>query len=454
MAVAISLQIGDAGTNVSLTSSGVRVLEYPMNAPDINQGVLQSLGDGNTLGVPSFSNVTESLDLHISDSTAALVAAKIQSIERLLDLARQGSLGYLDDRVYLRIQFDNDSLVWRSQILAAKLELPEGSNQIWRKYVKATLIITRRYYFEAESMQAVEVTSGTTTTATTGYATVYNSDDTHATQRNWWQVAAAQVTGSLPAPAKLYIKNTSGATRAFGTAYLGNYVFNDPASVDPIFRSNDAAGSDTTPGPGETTIYHWSLASGGLIDDFAGQQGRFVVVWSDRPAADNLVRAAVQYRFPSPVFDLALGEQMLDNPNEFAQDLGALPIPPGGYVSGMGDNFYLALKSLPAAGGTDTLGVDWLQIFPTGVGRYRVIKGITNFSLSTNEEVIDDGPNNVCYALSGSDAHPLFRPLHTPLHLWPGRINRMRLIISGGSSFEADNTWGVKMEYKPRRLSF
>ena len=453
MAVSIILRVGDTNTyDVSLTSSGVAVLDYPMSSPDLNQSVLQNLGDGNTLGVPSFSNVTESLDLHISDSTAALVATKVQAIERLLDLARQGSLGYLDDRLYLRVQFDNDSLVWRSQILAAKLELPEGTNQIWRKYVKATLIITRRFYWETEAMQAVEVSSASTA-ATTSYATVYNSKLSSG-NTNLFAIAANQVTGSLPAPAKIYIKNISGATRYFRAAHIGNYVFNDPANIQPIFNGATADASDTTPGATEQDVYSWEL-DGGLVDDFAGQMGRFVVVWSNLPAVDNLIRAAVSLGSPFPSLALALGEQMLNTEGHYVQDLGALPIPPGGYTAGMGAALYAAIKSLTATG-SDTLGVDWLQIFPTGVGRYRVIKGIYSMSISTNNEVIDDGPNNACWEVgTGGVLLPTLRPLHTPIYLWPGRAQRFRMIISSGAfTMETAQPWGVKVEYRPRRLSF
>ena len=395
--------------------------------------------------------MTESLDIHISDSTAALVASKVQAIERLLDLARQGSLGYLDDRLYLRIQFDNDSVVWRSQILAAKLEMVTGSDQIWRKFVKGTLIITRRFYWETEAMQALEVSSYSTA-ATTGYATIYNGSDGGVP--NDFSVAAAQVTGSLPAPAKIYIKNISGASRAFGTAYIGNYVFNDPTNIVPYYKAATASFSNTTPGPTttETGIYQWAIGSA-LVNDFAGQFGRFVVVWSDRPAIATLIRAAIQVT-ATATFDLALGEQMLDVPNDFVQDLGALPIPPGGYIAGMGADMSFALKALPAAGVEDTLGVTMLHIFPSGIGRFRVVKGISNFSMGSNEEVIDDGPNNVTYSLSGAAASPLFRPLYSPIYLWPGRLNTMRLIISGGTTFEDNYAWGIKMEFRPRRLSF
>jgi hypothetical protein len=451
MAVAIWLRVGDTSTyDISLTSSGVRVLDYPMNAPDINQMALQSLGDGNSLGVPSFSNVTESIDIHVSDSTAALVADKVRAIERLLDLARQGTLGHLGDKLFLRIQFDHDAVVWRSQILAARLEMEEGSNQIWKKFVRGTLIITRRYYWEAETLQQVELSSGASGT-TMGYATMYNNDDVHATNRNWVDIAAAQVTGSLPAPAWIAVKNSSGSARSFSALYIGNYVFSGSDTVDPIFRAEDVTFGDGTPGTTEQEIFTWSM--GALADSFRGQFGRFVVVWSDLPAATTLVRALVDFRFPVPTFPLALGELMLAT-GDAVMDLGGLPIPPANWVSGgMGDKMALTLHA-KAATGTDTLNIDWLQIFPSGKGLYRVIKAITTYSVAVDEIVVDNGPADAVYSVDGSDIYPVYRPFFDPIYLWPGRQQRLRFVISGGTSIEAGHPWGILIQYRPRRQSF
>mgnify|MGYP003383027342 CR=1 FL=1 len=121
----------------------------------------------------------------------------------------------------------------------------------------------------------------------------------------------------------------------------------------------------------------------------------------------------------------------------------------------MGTGMYGAIKSLTATG-SDTLGIDWLQLFPTGVGRYRVIKGIYSMSISTNNEVIDDGPNNAAWEVeTGGVLLPTLRPLHTPIYLWPGRDQRLRLIISSGAfAMETGVAWGVKIQFRPRRLSF
>ena len=304
-------------------------------------------------------------------------------------------------------------------------------------------------------MKSLEVASGTTTTPTTGFATIYNSDDTHISQRNWITVAAAQVQGSLPAPAKITIKNLSGGSRNFGPTYIGNYVFNDPTTLDPYFRHEDASVVDTTPSSVEGDSYAWELFGNNISNNFMGQFGRFVVVWSDRPAATTLIRAAIRYGSSSPPnIDLAMGEQMLNSTSDYVTDLGALPILPGGFTGSLGDNVYFTVRSKTPSGG-DTLGIDWLQIFPSGAGLYRVLKTAYSFGLANNEMVIDDGPEGSTYTYDGSLPLPLIRPLFSPIHLWPGRINLVRFIISGGAfSFEPDQAWGIKAEMRYRRLSF
>lgn len=453
MALQVWLRVGDtSASDISLTTNGIAITDYPMATPEVDQGVIENLGDGDSLSVPSWRSVTESIQLHFSGASAAIVAAKFTDIERVLDVARQGSNGNFENKVYLRVQFDQDAAPWRSQILAAMLVPNDATDRVWRKYATPTLIITRRYYWEYETMQDLAVSSGVSA-ATTGYATVYNAHDSHATNQNWFQIDSALIGGSVPTPAYIRIKNTSGATRAVGAIYLGNYV-NIPTSIDPIYLGSGASSSDTTPGTTEQNIYSWALPSSSLLDGFKGKFGRFVVAWSDRPAITTLVRAALQYQFPSPQVDLAVAEPILATENEFVTDIGAIALPPSGFIAGMGSGVHLVVKA-KAFGVTDTLGINWLQIFPSGAGRYRVIRGIVNFSVAPNDEIVDDGPEGAVYGVeAGGTPVPLFRPLFSPLYLWPKKTQRFRLLISGGGSLETGVTWGVQVKYKPRRLTF
>lgn len=452
MPLQLTLRVGETTAQDVPLHTGGMITSYLMNSPDIDQEVLSDLADGNTFSVPTFSNVTESIDLMIQGSEA-VIAAKVQAIERLLDLARQGTTGYLDDKLYLVAQYPQDTEVWRSQILAAKWVAANIADEMYRGVLTGTITLTRRYYWETEAIKAISCTSGATVTATTGFVTVYNADDTSATNRNWWQCAADQVVGTLPAPAKIEIQNNTGASRIATNVYLGNYVFTNPTGVDPIYRGEEKAGGTGIAHTAEDDLMWWSLSSGSLVNSFKNQFGRVLVVFTSQPNTDTLLRAAMQLRFfPAPL-DLAVGEPVLAAAGEAVMDLGSIPIPPGDYWQNSSPHLYLTLKAKVAAGRPDdTIGFDWIQVFPSGVGRYRVLRGFVQLTMGDGDILVDDGINGGVYGQTGTEQMPIYRPYFMPIHLWPNKINRLRLII-GGLTIEAGQAWQVRMSYRPRRLS-
>ncbi len=449
MTMQVRLRVGASTTGEVLLHTGdVTILNYAMQSPNVEQTALASLGDGNGLSIPKWGNVTESIDLMIQASTVQLVRDKVQAIERLLDLARQGTLGWLEDRVYLSVQFDQDTgNGWRSQILAAKLDLNNVTNEIWRKYVLATLIITRRYYWETELTQAISLTSGPNSTPTTAGVQVFNNPDSAGVWHNWFDIAAAQVTGTLPSPLKLTVQNNSGSARETKAFYFGNYVFNDPANIDPVFYVNT---SKTWLGTLGTTTHQVALSGGNLLSSFKSQFGRILVIYYDRPAGTTLVRAALQVGFSTAAFDIAQGEHVLGE-NDWVVDLGGLPLPPG-YWEGSSNLMYLGHQANAVNG--DTLGINWLQVMPSGPGRYRVVKGITNsYGLQHGDSMIDDGYSGSAYSLEGGLIIPAFRGYFEQIHVWPNRINRIRMVVQGNVSMETNRSWLVTASYRPRRLT-
>jgi hypothetical protein len=453
MSLVLTLRVGTStAQDIILTAEPGGVSRYAMGTPDIDQETLRNLGDGDSLSVPAWRNVTESLDLRIIDSTDEAVRTRVQAIERLLDLARQGTTGYLDDRLYLIARFDHDTEDWRSQILAARWLSDTATDQIWRNYVEGTLVLTRRYYWETITQHDVLLTSGVTTTPSSS-ATVYNADDTHATNRNWLQASADQVIGAIPAPATIALTNASGGDRWMGSLYLGNYVYTAPTTVDPIFRDDQQSVSDSSIATGsESEAAAWLLSSNNLTNSFKGQFGRVLAVFDDRPAVTTLLRVGLQLRMAANI-DIVMGEQVLSSANDFVLDLGGIPIPPGGYWDGVGANLHLMIKAR-AQGSADTLGFNWILVMPSGHGRFRLVQGIETLELAADEAVVDDGANGGVYVLTGANKMPLLRPLFTPIHLWPGKINRIRFLISGGAiAMEPGHIWSASMSYRPRKLT-
>ena len=260
--------------------------------------------------------------------------------------------------------------------------------------------------------------------------------------------------GSLPAPCKITIKNYSGAQRRVESVHLGNYLFNGNDGVDPIFRGEEAAaGTSNVFITDEGDAIWWVLTSSNLLYGWRGQFGRMIGVFTSRPDTTTLVRASLHLRLGAQVIDLALAEPCLNQSSHYVLDLGSIPLPPSSAWQNSQGYMNLGIKGKTVTG-TDTIGVDWIQIFPAGAGRYRLVKGISMITLEANEEIVDDGLLDSCYALSGGWVVPLFRPLFTPIHLWPGKLQRLRMLISSGNSTpEAGQGWGVRVQTRFRRLS-
>jgi hypothetical protein len=248
-------RITDGTVVIDLNVSPILTTTYVQQSPEVNNDVLKNLGDGDLLAVPTWANVVETLELLITGASATAVRDSIRSIEALLDTARQNRLTWRGTRVWLEVQYDQDSSVWwRSEILAGRLSHKHAADQIWKAKLETALIITRRYFWEGPETQ-VQMSSAGTGTPTTGYVTVYNDDDATA-NTNWFQIAAAQVDGVIPSPLKLEVLNNTGAMVPLQSMHLGNYVHMDAANIDPILRGSDAAYSDTSwAGTTETVVY-------------------------------------------------------------------------------------------------------------------------------------------------------------------------------------------------------
>jgi hypothetical protein len=445
-----TLTITDGTTTVDINSTAIRTLDgWVPSTPQLNENAIANLGDGDTLGVPTWRNVTETIPLLLIGNAATIAAAQ-QSLEKLVDQARQNRLTWGNTRVYLQVQFSHDAAVWRSEVLAGRVVPVDPAGRLAMGSMEVSLILTRRYYWEGPAT-ALELTSQTTTVATTGYVTVYNDDDA-STTTNWFQVASAQVTGDLPSPLKIELKNNSGGTRYARGIFFGNYVWMDPTTIDPILRGSEASGgaTGTLASTTEAITHLWALSTAQLAD-MNGQYARILVAFSTEPKADTLMRAALQYNDGGTYIDLVIGEQIRAG-GEVVLDLGAMPVPPGGAATAS-DDIYLALRG-QAMSGSDSIVVDWAQFMPAGHGLFRHLRGVTlAVSAPNGASVFDDGIDRIIYTLESGVNVPKHRGFHAPLHVWPGRTQRMRVMVQGHTALEAGQVYQVKASYRPRRLT-
>ncbi len=437
--MAPTIQLTDGTTTVDLNSSGILTTRHQFTGASIDQERVEAGRDKWNLGTPSWTNATESLDLLITKSTPALIQAEVQKIEGLLDKARQSALTWNGARVYIQVKHDGDSVTWRSEILAGKLEFGDVLSDMALGRAEARLIYTRRHFWEGPRT-ALELSTAADTTPTTNEVTLHLTDDATAGERNYINIAAAQVTGVLPAPVELQIRNAEATDKNWRGFYLGNLV--NLGAIDPILTGGTGTSWSSDD---EQEIHRFSLTTG-QVNGIAGQFCRVLAVLTSNP--DGYLRAGVMASLGSIRLDVYKAASQVYADGGGIWDLGVVPIPPGGYTTNAAVLF-VAIFGQKNGGGT--LGIDYVHIMPAGYGLYRYVAQ-PGFSIPSTVAFVDDGPEGRVYArtVSTGDEYPILRAYGEPLHLWPGKINRLRVMVAGSTKGDAVE---AQAWYRPRRLT-
>lgn len=444
-----TISLTDGGTPVQLNDgTATMILSYNMASPMVDQATLPAAQDGQFLSTPTWGNVEESIELLIMGSTVDAVRAKIQSIEAILDRARQNRLTWGNARCYIQAKIDGETDTWRSQILAGRLSVREPLDGTWKKKIEATLQLTRRYFWEGA--RTALYMSSAATAETTDPVTWHNGADNVAGERNYLHIGATRVTGVLPTPLELKL-TFGGTTSQIQDIYIGNHVWMDPANIDPILLGSAAAegAAETWATDGEVTTHTWTLADA-LLADINGQYVRPLVAFSDPPDQTTLVRGTELVLLAA----LNLQVYSADAVRGAARtvlDVGAFPIPTRGYAAGTnaGTKFRLTMRKT----GGDTVNVHSLHFMPSGDGLFRRLRAVdAGLILETGDGVVDDGIEGVAYLFDGASTYPTWKGYHQPIHVWPGRVNRLRVLV-GADPFASSVAWSAQAFYRPRRLT-
>ena len=443
----------DGTTTISLVASGVWLENYDMKVPQ---------DDDKT--------VVDTVDIIINAATGALVQAQAQAIYAMLEAARQYQETRTGARVFVTAQLISDTDTWRAELVGGRMELAEDALAVWGNYkVRATLYLERVPYWEgAETPIPLTNTNGTNNT--TGLA-IYNNGDATSTsptaRNNHVLIAAADVVGALPAPVKIELKNSTGSAQTLNAIHMANLALTSPSNFPHILEAEDR----TT---GGTTISD-SGCSNGIYLQLTSYTSGQTVVWN---LSTTLLQKsvgrwfrlllAIKYRTATHAQSETVQAEILDSTGAFVvasgpevsistvapgpyplTDLGAFPLPPGGYDSAWG-----ALKlrlTFRLASGTATTQLDFIQI--TSTDSYRVLD-MRPTAIANNALVVDNGLDRLAYVETSGARAPYAFPRGAPLMVWPGKLQRVYILAdmpSGGINI--DLKWLVRMWYRPRRVS-
>lgn len=400
--------------------------------------------------------VTETAEVTLL-GTASAIRSYVNSLERLFESARQRLETHAGARLYVEYQAVTGDDYYRSEILYGRLVWSENpaARRLSDTTVRAQIAIhwTRRHFWEGALTQ-LSLTSSANGTPTTSAVTLYSNDDATPSQTNWIGIANTQVGGTLPAPLKLELAQGDATARAWRTFYLANNVYSNPTAMDPFLLGSEAVGgaaASWTPSSDHSNTLRWVwLLPASQLADLAGRYWRVIVALDPDGDGDWYLKPWVTAAVSGVYQTLWEGDEVYISGATNLYDLGALPIPPGGYDAGKANvalNF--SVRDAAAGGGT----VDFVQFTPTRPGMFRKVTQL-GFSISQNDALVDDGPEGLLYFQAAGDGHHelIYRGENEPLHVWPGITQRLRVLVTG-SSFTAGWSLKARAWYRPRRLT-
>lgn len=453
--------------NASVTSFYVREGGYVMRSAQPASTRPAAAGDDFASSPWEYQNVSETMDFVANAQTGGLsgglagLVAVTRILQAFLEGARQRQKTGMGPKVYLVVKFDSDTVYWRSEILTGSFSFPDPLGQLTRLTMDATLTFQRRYYFEYHGTGiltgydpiALMLTSTEDTLATSVDA--YTSDGSDLVATNWVQIPSSQVTGVLPAPVKLRIKNDSGSSISWREFYIANTVFSDPLTFDPFLQGSEAAGGATFAWSttSEDVAWRWTptVLTDARLADLAGRYYRLLAVIENGATAGVYLRASIEVWVSGAWVTQYSGGRIYYNGTDELIDLGAFPIPPGGYDP-LGSDVAIRISVQKPEGGSSSMTLDFVQMTPTGDGLFQRIVQV-GFAAPNLSAVVFDGIENNYYYDDVGVHRAILRPRGNPVLLWPNVNNRLRLLFREETGYFAARRMEISAFYRPRRLT-
>jgi hypothetical protein len=131
----------------------------------------------------------------------------------------------------------------------------------------------------------------------------------------------------------------------------------------------------------------------------------------------------------------------------YMQDLGAIPLPPGGSNASGWSQLVLRLW-FRGASTSLSAAIDYFVLAPAEQRFYRyfVQRGML---VQNNDWLVDDGIENAQYLIEAGANHPIYNTVTPPVHVVPNTAQRL-YIWQEGQSVTAAWTMQIQAFYRPR----
>ena len=436
--MAITITITDGTETATLTATDALLESYEEKTPDVDAG-----------------SVTETLEVSLIGGNTA-VDATIAKLERLFQGSRE-RVGGAYGIAYTYIKVTIDSAVWRSPVLDGKVVI---AGDAWLKYERATglrkasVIVTREAWWEADSEVQIPLTNSNGTNDTAGLK-VYNCRDltgSSPNQRdNLVQVnGAAHVLGDLPAPVRMEV--TVGVTYTMTDLMIAQNVYSTPGSL--------------------TTWYEYEAVSGGWghHDDALASGGGYHSVVSTTPVVDLSLGSEVGYlkagyyrilgrisalgtwKFRPYYYDgSGIKHQntitvIRASANFYWQDMGIIQAPVRYFPGAVYTSGHVGWEAFIDVAGT--LGVDCIQFTPLDGWKRAKMMGV----VGNGKLIIDEILGNIWSEDYLGNVNGSASVTGDILKVYPNKLQRFYFVWNTtDTDAVVDASVGVKMWYRPRK---
>lgn len=462
------LNIVNGSGTITLNSSNHRVLHYVPTPPPIDESTRTAILSGKVSG-DGFT-VTESARVEFGGTASADIVTALQAVESALEFAalRREQIG-AGDRVFITYQPDGGTVAYRSEILDGRVELDSDAQDYGRWFtnfrVAATIAWRRRFFWEHNEEQSITVSNSA---GTAGSAAVYMHDDADAGHDNYVQIAAAQVGGVVPAPAKIAITHSYAGTaaRRIYTSHKGGgadsfqHIYEAEAAT--LNGTYAAATADANASGGTVVnvtnvpasaaaIATWPITSAqaALI---TSQWSKIIGRFSTLPS-NSTTKARLLLQDSATTAQIGQGEWVTLSPADAIQILGTLMLSPNLQGQAVPGEMKLVLQMKDSAAVGD-LGLDFIQLSPVeGGSGFRILKPVdeTLVSIPVSTGLITD--NMIDGAVYIESRQNVYIGFGGPIMLMPNKLQRLYFLADGVNALAPiDRTLSIVVSYRPRKL--
>ena len=360
------------------------------------------------------NEVTETIDI-VFNGTPDQVLSATSSIRRLLSEAA-------DQDVYLEHSLGGGYDTYRSPVVSGRiLWSPERPRrEFWRSTTagEAALIVTRKDYWEGPEASLVD-----------GVGAIKNGTSSP------YNAVSFTVGGNLPTPVTVELQSNTVSDLLTRAVYLNMDSFAGLTTNQHLVTSGSGAKSW-----GAGLTYNqllWTMTpSSTVVSKLAGKAVSIIAAFSSLPS-DMYLRASLYSLYDGVYQQIATGVERYAN-SQLLIDLGTLQFPTAAH-SGL----VVAVTGYRALAGSATLS--FVQLMPA--------KGAVRLDVTHEWKYTENiiyRPDAAYYDTNSAQYSNVSRA-GGPLLAWPGRTNRLSVLMGESAAYNASRDTYVTVKARPRR---